>query len=44
MPKDLTLPKKMSINVFQTMNTSKSTIIVYVNNLSYTQSVVTIWP
>ena len=38
MPKDLTLfEKQMSINVFHTMSALKSTILVHVNNLPYTQ-------
>ena len=38
MPKDLTLSnKQMSINLFHTISALKSTIIVYVNYLSYTQ-------
>jgi len=35
----------MSINVFHTMSALKSTIIVHVNNLPYTQDgVINIWP
>jgi len=35
----------MSINVFNTISALKSTILVHVNYLSYTQDgVVTIWP